>query len=180
MGEADICSVEICLSRKKEEARHESRLTMSSCPSDIFNIPFKTPHLIKKYFQIVHPHNLETIHASMLSMSSCPSDIYYPANHRCCPILLTGKGKARKKKQTPSSCNKTSSGCHMPRLAERICCKLVSKTPPVVTYPRQNWILTRKLSIRLRYFAEVNFFGGPKLSCKVCFFRRDYMFQTFF
>ena len=153
---------------------------MSSCSSVIFNIPFKTQHLIKKYFQIGHPHNLETTHASMLSMSSCPSDIYYPANHRCCPILLTGKGKARKKKQTPSSCNKTSSGCHMPRLAERICCKLVSKTPPVVTYPRQKWILTRKLSIRHRYFGEVKFFLGPKLSCKVYFFRGDYLFQTFF
>ena len=106
----------------------------------------------------------------MLSMSSCPSDIYYPANHRCCPILLTGKGKARKKKQTPSSCNKTSSGCHMPRLAERICCKLVSKTPPVVTYHRQKWILTRKLSIRHKNLERSSFFWGQNSLVKSVFF----------
>ena len=113
-------------------------------------------------------------------MSSCPSDIYYPANHRCCPILLTGKGKARKKKQTPSSCNKTSSGCHMPRLAERICCKLVSKTPPVVTYHRQKWILTRKLSIRHKNLERSSFFWGQNSLVKSVFFGETICSRLFF
>ena len=113
----------VCQGRKK---RHAMR---AGWPCLVVHQIFSIFHSklntwLKSIFQIGHLHNLETIHASMLSMSSCPSDIYYPANHRRCPILLTGKGKARKKKQTSSSCNKTSKGCHMPRFAERICCKL--------------------------------------------------------
>ena len=130
---------------------------------------------LKSIFQIGHLHNLETIHASMLSMSSCPSDIYYPANHRCCPIVLTGKGKARKKKQTPSSCNKTSSGCHMPRLAS-----LFRKLPQLLHIPDNSGSWPENWPFVLDILERSSFFWGQNFLVKSVFFRRDYLFQTFF
>ena len=100
----------VCQGRKK---RHAMR---AGWPCLVVHQIFSIFHpklntWLKSIFQIGQLHNLETIHASMLSMSNCPSDIYYPANHRCCPILLTGKGKARKKEEARHASRLTMSSC---------------------------------------------------------------------
>ena len=68
----------------------------------------------------------------------------------------------------------------MPRLAERICCKLVSKTPPVVTYHRQKWILTGKLSIRHKNLERSSFFWGQNSLVKSVFFGETICSRLFF
>ena len=111
----------------------------------------------------------------------------------CCPCLIVhqifiipqttvtaqyywqGRGKQGRKSKLPQVVTKL--------LKAAICRDLQKEfvaNSPSCHISQTKWILTRKLSIRLRYFGEVKFFLGPKLSYKVCFFRRDYLFQTFF